>query len=88
MINVWFFGKKKTEKTEKTDPYIEMYYKVNGWCDEHPNEVMEIRNYVAMMVAQGIKPTSALVEEACADRCIELPFPHKDLLKYSKISFY
>ena len=76
------FGRKKRV------PYILMYYKVNDWCDEHTNEVAEIRNYIAMLVAQGIKPSSALVEEACADRCIYLPFSSKDLYKYSKVKLY
>ena len=65
-----------------------MYYKVNGWCDEHKNEFMEIKNYISMLVAQGIKPSSALVQEACNDRCIELPFSYRDLYKYSKEKLY
>ncbi|MCR5542112.1 MAG: hypothetical protein K6F71_14990 [Ruminococcus sp.] len=78
-----FFRKKK-----RKNGHSPQYYVVNDWCKEHENEITEIRNYIAMELAQGVKPSSALLVEACVERNINMPFPYRDLLKYGRVRLF
>ncbi|SFD34770.1 hypothetical protein [Ruminococcus albus] len=79
-----FFRKKNKNKNEHSP----QYYVVNDWCKEHESEINEIRNYIAMEIAQGVKPSSALLVEACVERSISMPFPYRDLLKYGRVRLF
>lgn len=75
-------------KKKKKNGHSPKYYMVNNWCKEHENEIAELRNYIAMEIAQGKRPSSALLIEACLERSISMPFPYKDLLKYGRVRLF